>query len=374
MQNNHPPSFENLSDTIVRRVAQVVDIDASAERFKAFRRPRGIKSAEDLLRLAFIYGPGGLSLRMTSGIAEAAKIASLSDVALLKRLRNTVDWLAYILGKLLMSRTTGVRTVETGRRVCIVDGSSLSKPGSKGTDWRLHILYRPDTSELIDVQLTDSKGAESFKHFVVNPHDIFIGDRYYAKVKDLRHIIDSNGDFIVRSGWRSLSLKSPDGSDFNMIKTLSSLAKQSITTSRSFKVVIPCSCHGKNPINMRLIILPKPEAAKSLAIKKARRGASRKGNALDPKTELAAGFLMILTSLEESEYSDQKLLEMYRMRWQIELMIKRMKSLINIDNLPAKEERLAKAWIYAHLIYIIIIEEHVQDFLDFFPSAIGRNR
>ena len=83
MQNNHPPSFENLCDTIVRRVAQVFDIDASAERFKAFRRPRGIKSAEDLLRLAFIYGPGGLSLRMTSGIAEAAKIASLSDVALL---------------------------------------------------------------------------------------------------------------------------------------------------------------------------------------------------------------------------------------------------------------------------------------------------
>ena len=93
---------------------------------------------------------------------------------------------------------------------------------------------------------------------------------------------------------------------------------------------------------MRLIILPKPEAAKSLAIKKARRGASRKGNALDPKTELAAGFLMILTSLEESEYSDQKLLEMYRMRWQIELMIKRMKSLINIDNLPAKKEPFGK--------------------------------
>jgi IS4 transposase len=47
----------------------------------------------------------------------------------------------------------------------------------------------------------------------------------------------------------------------------------------------------------------------------------------------------------------------YRLRWQIELAFKRLKTLLHIDRLPAREPRLAKAWLSAHLIAALLIED-----------------
>ncbi|OKT29744.1 hypothetical protein ACN57_03025 [Escherichia coli] len=41
----------------------------------------------------------------------------------------------------------------------------------------------------------------------------------------------------------------------------------------------------------------------------------------------------------------------YRLRWQIELAFKRLKSLLHLDALRAKEPELAKAWIFANLLF-----------------------
>ena len=55
---------------------------------------------------------------------------------------------------------------------------------------------------------------------------------------------------------------------------------------------------------------------------------------------------------------------MYRLRWQIELAFKRLKSLLNIDRLPARTEKGARSWIYAHLILAIATDNCSQDFLE----------
>jgi IS4 transposase len=45
------------------------------------------------------------------------------------------------------------------------------------------------------------------------------------------------------------------------------------------------------------------------------------------------------------------------MRWQIELAFKRLKSLLNIDRLPAKNPHLARAWLNAHLLLALLIDD-----------------
>jgi hypothetical protein len=60
-----------------------------------------VESAGDLLRLALRYGPGGQSLRSTAAWAEMGGVASISDVALLNRLRKASDWLCAIVDSLL---------------------------------------------------------------------------------------------------------------------------------------------------------------------------------------------------------------------------------------------------------------------------------
>ena len=74
------------------------ELDRSAKETGALTRKRQVPSASVLLRLALAYGFCGLTLRQTAAWAEVAGVASLSDVALLKRLRASSDWLGLLLG------------------------------------------------------------------------------------------------------------------------------------------------------------------------------------------------------------------------------------------------------------------------------------
>ncbi|TGQ30879.1 transposase [Mesorhizobium sp. M00.F.Ca.ET.216.01.1.1] len=76
----------------------------------------------------------------------------------------------------------------------------------------------------------------------------------------------------------------------------------------------------------------------------------RCNNTLQPMTVTAAGFVMLLTSISADEMTADKVLQTYRLRWQVELAFKRLKSGMGIHNIPARDERLARSWLMAHLI------------------------
>jgi len=66
---------------------------------------------------------------------------------------------------------------------------------------------------------------------------------------------------------------------------------------------------------------------------------------------------MLVTSLDQETAGAEQLGELYRLRWRIELAFKRLKSLLSLDRLPAKDEGLARTWILAHLIAALLIED-----------------
>src|SRR5205814_8814630 len=67
------------------------------------------------------------------------------------------------------------------------------------------------------------------------------------------------------------------------------------------------------------------------------------------------------------------ILALYRFRWQIELAVKRFKSLAGLDMLPAKKPELARAWIYARLIVAIIAAQIAGQVADSSPSGPGKD-
>jgi hypothetical protein len=150
---------------LVDAVSAVVDLFETARATKAFVRPRKVRSAADLLRLALMYGAGKLSLRGVAAEATALDVASLSDVAVLKRLRRCGDWLALILDHLLAARA-GVP------RLALVDGSTVSVPGSQGSDWRLHARDQPAAGRFTDLVLTDASTAEGLRCVAVSPGEV----------------------------------------------------------------------------------------------------------------------------------------------------------------------------------------------------------
>ena len=71
----------------VARLGGAKLLEREARACGAFQRAREVRSAVDLLRLTLAYCLGTSGLRLTAAWAEAIGLASLSNVALLKRLQ-----------------------------------------------------------------------------------------------------------------------------------------------------------------------------------------------------------------------------------------------------------------------------------------------
>ena len=115
------------------------DLEASAKERQALRRRRGIKSAADLLRLILLYA-SVLSLRLTAVWGVGLELCDISRQAIEKRVLNSTVWLRYLVTVLLHAVAPAPEPVsKTIKRLVLRDGSVISRPGSPGTEWRLHL-------------------------------------------------------------------------------------------------------------------------------------------------------------------------------------------------------------------------------------------
>lgn len=350
---------------LLSRLGSVADLEATAKARGALVRRREIKSAEDLLRLALAYGPCGMSLRTVAAWAETMGLGELSDVAALKRLRASANWLQEIAGGLL-ARRLRCPSVARGRVIRLVDSTTISQPGSDRADWRLHYSYDPRSGRATDCELTTAQVGEHLRRVKVTAGDIWVGDRGYAKGEGLHHLAQGKADFVVRVSWNSLALRTARGKPFDMAKRLELLGKAEQAEWRA----IAHTPDGKT-VALHLLVRRKPPEAiereiKRITEKAARRGRTRRSGKPDPRSLIAAQFTILATSLGDPA---GQIFDLYALRWQIEIAFKRLKSQLHIDRLPAKDPDLARTWLLAHIIAALLIEDHASEALDAPPSA-----
>ena len=344
------------------------DVEATARSRGAFTRAREVKNAEMLLRLALAYGGCGMSLRETCAWAEASGVASLSDPSLIDRLAKAAPWLGDIVTVLIAEQAEVPAGRWAGHRLRALDGTSICQPGADRTTWRLHVGYDLATGQVDQLALTDVHGAENLRRLTYAPGDIVLGDRYYARPRDLRPVIDAGADFIVRTGWNSLRLLQPDGEPFDLFAALAAQAEQ----EGEVRVRIHEGTTGvppPEPLILRLVVRRKDPEQAEAEQKRLLKDAKKRGKQPDPRSLEAAKYILILASLPADTFSTADVLALYRFRWQIELAFKRMKSLAGLAALPAKKPELAQAWIYARLIVALLAEQIAGQVPDSPPSG-----
>jgi hypothetical protein len=358
-----PDQFPDL----LKRLPVGLDLDTLARETKAIQRDRKIGGGVNLLRLALARGPGGFSLRQSSGWVSLLEIAELSNPGVHYRLKQAVAFLAAVVARLLAAKVPGARLRWPGRTLRLADGTCVSKPGSKGTDWRVHGVFDLGSGGFSHLELTDKHGAEALDRGAPEPGEIRIGDRNYARVPVLKRFLAEacgKADFIVRAGWNAFQLSTPRGKAFDLIGHLQNLP----TGTKPHEVNLRATAaRGEAALPLRLIIQRKtPEAAEATRLA-LRRAAIKKGKKLDPRSLIAAEFMIVATSLPVKGYKALEILAVYRLRWQIELAFKRLKSLLHMDKLPTRTERTSRSWLYAHLIVALLSDDLSQDFLDSSP-------
>lgn len=358
---------------LIGRLPATVDVATLARERRAFVRARGVPDAEALLRLALTYGATPLSLRGTAAWGLASEVADISDVALLGRLQAAGDWLGDLTGALL-SAALHTETGEAagglidGRRLRLVDATTVASPGAAAL-WRLHAEYDLSKGRFVDLTLTDHHTAESLEHFSPAAGDVVVADSYHAKASQLHHVAAAGGDFIVRRGLTGCTVLDEDGRKLDSKRVLAA-ARDGGTLD--IPVLVPPPPGAKaEPIRARLVIHPLPEdkvaGAQQRARKRAKKGAKKEGRPITQKRLQAAQLCMLLTSLERE--SADTVLRLYRLRWQIEIAFKRLKSLARLADLQAKDPRLVRSCLFAKLIVALLAEEATQSLIESFPSG-----
>ena len=350
----HESLLNELWQTALARLGGTAAIEASAREMGAFLRARGVSCATDLLRLVLAYCLGGMGLRSTSAWAASASLADLSNVALLKRLRKCGAWMEHLVGTLLVA---GAVPAAGGRRIRLLDGTTVPKAGKEAKKnnslWRLHCTFDLPAERFSFIELTDEKGGERLDRTPFAKGDIAIADRGYLHPDPLAHILEQGADVIVRAGWKGARWLDGKGKLFDILAVLAAAGNANVLDR-----LIWIARKKAKPLALRLVAFRKPPEAAEASRAKARRAAQREGNVISEGTLAAAEWVILVTSLDAKTFPAARIGELYRARWRIEMAFKRLKSLIGLSAPPSEDPEIAKTWILAHLLMVLLLEPH----------------
>jgi hypothetical protein len=337
-----------------------------ARELGALRRYREFPDAATLLRVLLIHLAEGCSLRETAVRAAEGQLVTVSDVALLKRLRVSGEWFRW-MGEELMRRWLTARPVrpllDAGLRVRLVDGSTVNEPGATGSTWRLHYAVGLPSLVCEEVHVTETTVGESLCRFQVAAGDLLIADRGYATRNGVRHVHQHGGAVIVRLNLTNLPLTDGEGNPWALLPQLRTLDAGRVG---DWPVAVTEDKKGLQPIAGRVCAVKNSNAAAERARARAERDSRRGGHQVQPETLEAAEYIFVFTTLA-AHVPAPAILEIYRGRWQVELTFKRLKSLLALGHLKKVDPQGAKAWLQGKLFVAILIETLIALADRFFP-------
>jgi DDE family transposase len=296
--------------------------------------------------------------------AAAQGLADVSDVALMARIRNSADWLQSLCAEGLARAAAAIGVNAAPRPIRIVDGSRLEGPGAR--TWRLHLCYDVGSARIVDAAITTTREGERLNRLAVTPGEIRLADRGFPQPDGIKATLDAGADLLVRLTWNSLQMRLADG---RPIDWRALFAQASAQGSLDLAVRMQKAHSRFEPIPMRLVIIKKRPEAAARARAKTRRASAKNQRRIDPRTIAGADHIVLLTSLGREEFPVAAVGALYRLRWQIEIAFKRLKSILHIDRLPAKDPDLARAWLHAHLLLALLLDTTMADLDAVSPSA-----
>lgn len=314
------------------------DLEESARTTKALLRCRNVPDAAALIRMALAYAVSDLSLKDVAAWASALDVAQITGPGLFYRLREAETWLEQVLGRVLADQ---VPVAAGGWRVRVVDATVINGPGNKAVQWRAHVQMNPSTGGFRAVELTDNSGGERLSRHYFRAGEIVLGDRAYATARGIHAVRQAEAHVIAR--FNPGNLRTCDGQRQRLYLGEKE-AEIPIVGAVEYNILIP--------------VPPKP--TKSHKVWRSDKAiAWIPARAIGARTR-AAEAIWILTTLDSAQLPAIAVMGMYRLRWQIELLFKRLKSLLHLDTLPSREGPTAKTWMLARLIAAGLAQRLVQ--------------
>jgi hypothetical protein len=328
--------------------------EAKAKELGALQRAREIKTPEALLRLILLYLTEGKSFAGTSALAGLSEEAQLSKVAVFKRIGKSGAWLQWMSENLSRKAGLIVRKPQwLGKRnVLLVDGSEVIKCGIRRQSHMLHYSVDLFTLAARELLVTGMKTGEKLGNYQQRgKRDIVKGDRAYGNIPWIEYLARGKAGYVQRIHSQLFPVYNGKGRKIDLLQRLKRLKRGGIADIQAYYVI-----NGEyRPV--RVCALRKDRRSERAGIKRLAHDNQRKrgGREVSKLQRENNKHIIVATSLEE-EAGAARVLDLYRMRWQVELVFKRLKSLFEYNDLPAKRSESVKAWFYGKLLIAALCE------------------
>jgi hypothetical protein len=328
-----------------------VDIESHARAHGALQRARKLVSAAQLLRL--VLGYCGLDWTLREAAGQFTLLGQrLSDMAVRYRLCTALPWIQALLAQLM---STWLPAATPGYlRFVVIDGTTVQGPGAKGTWYRLHVALDLIRLRLLHVELTDAYRGEGWDYYPLQEGDVVLVDRAYNQPRQLIEQADRGVSVVVRYNPHGMRVYEDAGTAIDVARWL----REHDATS-AWRAV--CISAGGAYIEATLHAWRLPPPAAAEARRRVRERARNKGRTPRAATLALAEWVLVLSTLPATLLPTDTIMMLYRARWQAELAMKRLKSLLDIDRLRARQgSPLAELYLHGKLLYAWLLEQRAQ--------------
>ena len=239
-------------------------------------------------------------------------------------------------------------------------GNNLKKGRIAFHDAFIHysIKFPSLACDFFKITMTKGQGnGESFFQYPVKKGDYIIADRGYSRAPGIHHVASKSAYVIVRVNTGTLSILDLEGRPFPLLEHVLDIQEPGIV--RSWDVLIP-NRNKATTIKGRICAIRKSNEAIKLAHEKIMRYAQKQGHAIKPETLEYAKYVIVFTNYPIELFTAANVLELYRIRWQVELVFKRFKSIAQLGHLPKQSDDSSKAWLYGKLFVALLTEKIIE--------------
>lgn len=345
-----------------------LDIEELARTTKAHsgRKNSKIPNAVTLVRILVFY----VLTPTTSFVASTARaipslLINLCAPALQKRLIRSRLLAVALLSKLLATDFPPIPIHWSDMPVIIVD-ATIVKGQSSGfcgkyanrTNNRIHLAFEPHSNQFKQVIYDPDRpnAGESFRKFTIEPGQLWVGDRLYCSRAGISHVVKGGSDVLVRFKRGGLSLfDSKDStSALDVLKVLQSCKRlEEAGQSAHWKLYMRTSTD--KPLQVRLVAKRLSDKATAKELKVLRE--SKIANTEEARS--MCKYMILITTLKRSRANRRRVLELYRLRWQVELRIKREKSQLGLSQIRCRKPETVSAWVLWHFVSSVLVDKLV---------------
>ncbi len=346
-----------------------LDLDALARRTGLVRRcPRKVHPLSFLQTCCLLATQRNVSLAGWACLWGMLTTSTLSKQAVAKRCSaGAVDFLRLILQTVLVGLwrppASVPKALRSFRRVLIQDSTTLALapklaarfPGScnqwqKGmASLKIQTVYDLLSETFVHFALTpfttnDQKASPMILE-LAHPGDLVIRDLGYAVLKVFRRAQAQGLYFLSRLRYGTTLLGSPTGPPLALLPLLRAEGRCDI----------PVWLGLREPVPVRLVAVPVPEA---VAAQRRRQARANRDRRLRPSPEYLEllGWEIFITNVSAEVWTAATVAAVYGVRWRIEIWFKAWKSHFRLGELTAGSAEQIQLLIYGRLIWISLFQ------------------